>query len=274
MSFDTTYKQLFEIQLLHNYFLNDGINIFLSMNDTDQKQQLKLYDISEFIEITPSQDTLEKMAGHRIVFKQHKSGFSAYCKIANNTQSTPFVKLPDNLSLKFVIKLKDAFFSNYTKLTAEGAGIFFFGNTKPSTEGVGFEYIAKSSQNKLITDTYKLSSIGSKAILEDLKGRNRIGVFGIAQFKMIGDTTNLSILTVGGNLKSQLPVFKIHFDNRATFWRYKRSIDDSEIFITAFPNPLTKYGFIEVTHNGDKFPNPNANHLIPDNNNFFSEIYI
>ena len=39
-------------------------------------------------------------------------------------------------------------------------------------------------------------------------------------------------------------------------------------------NPLTKYGFIEVTHAGNKFPNPSANHLIPDNNNFFSEIYI
>ena len=145
---------------------------------------------------------------------------------------------------------------------------------KPSTEGGGFKYIAKSSQNKLVTDTYKISTIGSVAQIQELKGSNKIGVFGIIEIKMVGDTAGLSILTATGKLKNQLPVFKIHFNNRETFWRYKNASDETEIFTTASPKPLTKYGFIEVTHAGDKFPNPNASHLIPDNNNFFSEIYI
>ncbi|MEW4922912.1 hypothetical protein [Algibacter sp. 2305UL17-15] len=274
MAFSTTYKQLFEIELLHDYFLNDGTSVFSTLNDVDKKKRLKLIDISEFIDVIPSQESIEKMAGHKIVLKKHKSGLSAYCKLENGTQNTPFIPLPSDLELTIVIKIKDAFFENYTELTLGGTNIFFFGNIKPSTEGASFEYIAKSNQNTQVTNAYKLSTAGTIAILEKLKGSNKIGVFGIIQLTMIGDTTDLSILTTQGKLKSQLPTFKIHFKNRATFWRYKRISDDSEIFTTASVNPLTKNGFIEVTHAGDKFPNPSANHLIPDNNNFFSEIYI
>ncbi len=274
MSFTATYKQLFEVQLFHNYFLNDGTSTFSLMNDSDKKKQLKLYDSHGLFDIIPTQDSILKMAGHKIFFKIHKSGFSAYCKITDGTANTPFIVLPDDLKLKFVLKTKDNLFGNYTDLKASGSNVFYFGNTKPSTEGASFEYIAKSNQNKLVTDAHQISTTGSTAMIDNLKGSNSIGVFGIVQLNMIGDTADLSILTAQGKLKNQLPTFKIHFNNRESFWRYKNASDDTEIFTTATTNPLTKFGFVEVTHNGDKFPNPNANHLIPDNNNFFSEIYI
>ncbi|MFD1614246.1 hypothetical protein [Gelatiniphilus marinus] len=274
MAFCTTYKQLFEIELLHDYFLNDGTTVFSTLSDTDKKERLKLIDISEFIDVIPSQDTIEKMAGHKIVLKKYKTGLSAYCKLENPAQNTPFIPLPSDLELTFIMKLSDPFFENYTELAIGSTNIFFFGNTKPSTEGSGFEYIAKSTDNTQVTDAYQLSAAGTTALLEKLKDQNKIGVFGIIELTMTGDNSDLSILTTLGDLRSQLPTFKIHFKNRETFWRYKRVSDDSEIFTTATANPLTKYGFIEVIHAGDKFPNPSANHLIPDNNNFFSEIYI
>lgn len=274
MSFSTTYKKLFEVQLFHNYFLNDGATTFSSMTDADQKKQLKLFDLTDIIDIIPTQETSSKMAGHKIVFKIHESGLSAYCKIANGTTNTPFISLPDDLDLNFVLKIKDSLFGNYTKLSSGGTGIFYFGNSKPSTEGASFKYIAKSNQNILVTDDYKLSSAGSTALLANLKGSIGIGVFGIVQLSMKGDTVGLSILTSQGKLKTQMPTFKIQLDNRASFWRYKNASDDTEIFTTASPNPLTKFGFVEVIHAGEKYPNPNAGHLIPDNNNFFSDIYI
>lgn len=274
MDFNTTYKQLFEIEILHDYFLNDGATAFSILSDADKKKRLKLIDISEFIEVAPTHDTIKKMAGHKIVFKKHKSGLSAFCKITNGSQSTPFIALPSSLSLKYLIKIKDAFFGNYTDLTTGSLNVFFFGNTKPSTEGNNFKYITKSSENVQITDDYQLSASGTTTQLKKLKGSNAIGVFGIIELVMAGDTNDLSVLTAQGDLRNQLPIFKIHFKNRETFWRYKRVSDDSEIFTTATANPLTKHGFIEVIHAGDTFPNPSANHLIPDNNNFFSEIYI
>lgn len=274
MAFNTTYKPLFEIELLHDYFLNDGTVAFSTLSDTDKKKRLKLLDISAFIEVIPSQDTTDKMAGHKIVFKTHKTGLSAYCKLKASAQNTSFIPLPSDVALTFIMKVTDSFFENYTQLTTGGPNIFYFGNTKPTTEGGGFQYIAKSSDSTQVTDAYQLSAAGTTALLETLKGSNKIGVFGIIQLTMTGDTGDLSILTTQGDLKSQLPTFKIHFKNRETFWRYKRASDDSEIFTTATPNPLTKYGFVEVLHAGDTFPNPSANHLIPDNNNFFSEIYI
>lgn len=274
MAFNTTYKQLFEIELLHDYFLNDGVVAFSTLSDADKKKRLKLIDISEFINVVPSQDTIDKMAGHKMVFKKHKSGLSAYCKLEDPAQNTPFIPLPSDLELTFIMKIADPFFENYTQLTTGSPNIFFFGNTKPSTEDASFEYIVKSNDNTQVTDAYQLSAVGTTAQLEKLKGSNKIGVFGVIKLTMTGDTSDLSILTTLGDLRSQMPTFKIHFKNRETFWRYKRVSDDSEIFTTATANPLTKYGFIEVTHAGDKFPNPSANHLIPDNNNFFSEIYI
>ena len=274
MAFNTTYKQLFEIELLHDYFLNDGTTVFSTLSDADKKKRLKLINISEFINVLPSQETIEKMAGHKMVFKKHKSGLSAYCKLANASLSAPFIPLPSDLELTFIMKIADSFFENYTQLTTGSPNIFFFGNTKPNTEDASFEYIAKSTENKQVTDAYQLSEAGTTTILEKLKGSNKVGVFGIIKLTMTGDTSDLSVLTTQGDLRSQLPTFKIHFKNRETFWRYKRVSDDSEIFTTASANPLTKYGFIEVTHAGDTFPNPSANHLIPDNNNFFSEIYI
>ncbi|WOD42830.1 hypothetical protein [Hwangdonia lutea] len=274
MAFNTTYKPLFEIELLHDYFLNDGATAFSTLSDADKKKRLSLLDISEFIEVVPSQNTIQKMAGHKIVFKTRKTGLSAYCKVANASQNTPFIPLPSDLALTFIMKIADPFFGNYTDLTTSSPNIFFFGNTKPSTEGGGFQFIAKSTDNTQITDAYQLSTAGTTAQLKKLKSPNTIGVYGIIELAMTGDASDLSILTTLGDLRSQLPTFKIHFKNRETFWRYKRVSDDSEIFTTATVNPLTKYGFIEVVHAGDKFPNPSANHLIPDNNNFFSEIYI
>jgi len=274
MAFNTTYKQLFEVKLLHNYFLNDGTVAFSSMNPVDQQKRLKPYDILEFVTIVPTRDTIEKMRGYNILFKTQKSGFSTYTKLEEGTQNTPFIVLPDDLNLKFILKLKDSFFGNYTNLAPGGTEIFYFGNSKPSTEGNSFKYIPKNTDNELITDEYKLSTNGSKAIMETLTGQQCINVFAVIELKMIGDDNSLNILTVSGDLRNQLPIFKIHFNNRQTFWRYKRVSDDTEIFTTAATNPLTKFGFIEVEHNGDKFPNPNANQIITDNNNFFSDIYI
>lgn len=274
MEFSITYKPLFEVEILHSYFLNDGNSDFLSMNVVNQKRRLKLLDISEFINVIPSQETIKKMTGHHLVFKKSKSGFTVYSKMADGTTNAPFINLADDLSLKFILKLKDPFFANYTNLVLSGKNTFFFGNKKPSTEGASFKYIPKKNENTLISNAYQLSDIGSKAVLEDLEGQNKIGVFGMVTLKMIGDTSDLSILTTQGKIRIQPHIFKIHFDNRQTFWRYIKASDGAELFTTASPNPLTKYGFIEILHNGNKFPNPSANHLIPETNNFFSEIYI
>lgn len=274
MSFNTIYKPLTEVVLLHNYLLNDGDLIFSMMNSKDQKKQLIFYDLSEFIEITPNQKTLDRMAGHKLVFKKHKSGFVIYCKVNINSQKTPFINIPDTLKLTFTIKLNDTIFRNYTDLTGGLKDLFYFGNVKPDTEGINYEHIAKNNQNKLVTDDYILSPLGKAEILKMIDDDGLSNVFGVIQLFMKGDNTNLSLLTNQGKLKNTIPVFKIQFKNKFTFWRYKKSEDDSEIFTTVNEQPLTKNGFIEVIHNGDLYPNPNANHLVMENNKIFSEIYI
>ena len=274
MSFRITYQALFEVNILHNYFLNDGVTKFSNMTAVEQKQRLKLNDVSHWIDICPSPKTLKIMTDHHLKFKKTKTGFAVYAKIAENITNTPFIEVSDDVDLTFILKTSDRIFGNYTNLTMGETGLFYFGNAKPSTVVAGFKYIPKNNAATLISNAYQLLENGSKSVMGDLQGVNKIGIFGVIQLRMIGDSADLSILTAQGKLRVQPQIFKIHFDNRATFWRYKKASDDTEMFTTTSEKPLTKYGFIEIMHNGDKFPNPTANHLIQDTNTFFSEIYI
>lgn len=274
MEFKITYTSLFDVEILHDYFLNEGEADFSTMDALKQKKRLRLYDMSSFITVTPSQETLKKLKGHHLVFKTHKSGFRVYAKIAEGTTNVPFVRLRDDLNLTFVLKLNDALFGNYTDLTLGSQHLFFFGNTKPATEGASFKYIPKSNENTRVSEAFRLSEDGSKAICESLEGQNKIGVFGVVSLTMIADTAELNLLTVQGKLRVQPQVFKLQFQNRQTYWRYLKMQDSTEIFTTPSTKPLTKYGFIEIVHEGETYPNPNANQLNSETNTYFSELYI
>ena len=274
MSFSITYQSLVEVDILHNYFLDDGSMEFSSMSGDEQKNRLKRYEVATFIDIIPSQDTFTQLNNHHLVFKKTKTGFTVYSKIADGSTNTPFVELANDLKLTFLLKLSDRLFGNYTNLDLSAPGMFYFTNTKPATAGTGFKYISKSNEATLITNAHQISVDTIKNIYDGLKGQEKLGLFGLINLGMIGDSGDLNILTTHGKLRVQPQIFNIHFDNRETFWRYKNASDDSEVFTTNSANPLTKHGFIEIDHNGDKFPNPTANQIKRETNNFFSEIYI
>ena len=262
------------VLLWHDYFLDLGETSFAALSADKQREQLKLYSAQEYMSIRPTTGTRRLMAGHKIELVHLPDGFSLHIKVTAADEDMPLVQPSEDLLLTFVLKVADVRFHNYTALGTDSAKCFYFGNARPITEGVSFAYLPLESENTQITDSFMISEDGTEDIHETLTVPEQNELFGVVQLRMRGDTESRSVLDTNLKRKSPNPSFKLHFSNRNTFWRYIQSADSSVLFTSANAIPLTKYGYVEMKFNGKDYPNPNANYVVPENNNFISETYI
>jgi hypothetical protein len=129
---DNGYKRLFELRLLHHYWLDEGGKLFDSLPENDGKQvllpkqrppltqecRLLSYDSRSFLTITPTATTERILKGSGCVCRNTALG----CIVAipsNKTFSTDAL-------LEFVVTVKDAAFFNYTTLTLRPQKIYSF----------------------------------------------------------------------------------------------------------------------------------------------------
>ncbi len=266
MAFSITYRPLFQVNILHNYFLSDGTG------DTIESDLLAKYDARGFVDLIPTDQTISILKGHKMVFKKQAEGFTVYIKVSGDTgilERTPFIDVIHELQLTFVIKVIDPLFWNYTDLPFKG-NLFYFGNVRPTTEPVSLSFIPISSSTDLIdsTSSFRLSDDGDEDV-RDAHGAALNGAMGVIQLSMRG---NDSIITLADNLiLADHRVFKLHFRNRSTTWKYINSSDDTTILTTG-PHQLTRFGSIDIINGSDRLPNASA--AIPINSSNESEIYI
>ncbi len=79
-------------------------------------------------------------------------------------------------------------------------------------------------------------------------------------------------LVESGNLTN--PVYEIHFLNRYTNWKYIDSESQVILKEESLTLPITRFGYLDISHDGDQLPNPDAGMIIPDTNKIYSEIYL
>ncbi|MDI9310744.1 MAG: hypothetical protein QM535_11055 [Limnohabitans sp.] len=283
MSFLITYKNLCEVNILHSYFLNDGIDEFNSMTASEKSKMMKTYDINKFFNVVPTIETQRIMKNNNIVYKITKSGIRLGVKISPNDENLTFSNINLNTTLNFIIRIKDYLFGNYTNATLSSDQIFFFSNAKPFSELVGFEYITLNSSVDFITDDYKLPAETTKKIIETLSVGEKNQVFGIISLKMEGDSSTLDILSAAQEIIEPTPIFKIHFNNRRTFWKYIKSNSSFEVE-TSLEQPLTENGFVEISPDDFttsppeasdyKYPNPSAKSIQKIASKTYSQIFI
>ncbi len=103
------YKRLFDVQLLHHYWLDEGSVLFDTLPGSRKTKLLLNYDSRRFLEVNPTPCTSNILKGLKGVFKQTSTGFLVAVPRS--------VIIPDNEVLTFVITVKDASFFNYTALT-------------------------------------------------------------------------------------------------------------------------------------------------------------
>ena len=278
MSFAATYGLLFEVTLLHNYFLNNGEETFASMTNADKEKMLQQFDTDAFTTITPTLETNTVLKNYKMIFKKNKTGFGVYIKVKDELD--PFIKVPVDLNLKFLIKINDYQFENYTNLDFAFNQVFLFSNVRPLTEPVSFEYLPKINDNKLISNAYLVSEETTANLISTLQPSEQQNVFGLISLTAKGDDSSGNIVDDLGKMIS--PNFKIHFDNRKTLWRYINR-KAGTIINTIKAKPLTRSGFVEIDPLNDfnpsepaesQYPNPSVKSITKINSDYYSEIFI
>lgn len=291
MTFSVVYKKLFKIELLHNYFLNQGTKKFVEMSDSEKSKQLADYNINNIMSVFPSQETAGLLKGHNLLYKITNNGFYILSKANSDDNRKPMTGLDGDLYLTFLMKIKDPLFYNYTELKLDKAGILIYiSNRKPDTDTDSFPKLRNSNEVLNINESLNPSDRGIDKIREEMRNEDLSNLFGIIRIFIKGDTGTQNILDSQGSFTDTVPVFRLLFKNRSTTWRYifskeqqvsnvdnvKIEDSDSKKLVTKNSYPLTSKGFISLKLNGMELPNPGVYLIKPDlsTNTIYSEIFM
>lgn len=110
------YKRLFEIRLLHHYWLDEGKTVFDQLAQEQREKRLLSYDMRSFLEITPTATTEKAFNGLGCIYKNTALG----CMVAVADRTI----IPDDAMFEFMIKVKSAAFYHYTALTLRSQKIY------------------------------------------------------------------------------------------------------------------------------------------------------
>ena len=111
------YRLLFELRVLHHYWLDEGAEVYDQLSDPELKQRrLAGYDVRRFLEFVPAGSTLALLNAYRARWVETSLGL--------------LVAVPDGTAIadedrfEFAVKIKNQDFFNYTALTFMPQRIF------------------------------------------------------------------------------------------------------------------------------------------------------
>lgn len=288
MSNSYKYETLFEVKMLHLFYLNKGTSNFHSMTDSEKSKQMKDYEFEKFLSITPSIKTAKKLKGFKSLIRKNGASFTVLVQVDATNDTTPFVAIDKNEELTFLLKLKDFNFHNYTGFNIATSDCLYFSNKRLSSESSSFPLIKIAGDNASISSDSVLSTDGKDEIDDVLEQKESLNCFAVLRIHFQGESSSLNVLDGDGNRMN--PVFEVQFENRSTTWRYifnsdqspKNSDDvivensDDKILITETEKPLTNRGFISVNLGDNELPNPSSKLIKYDktNSKYYSEVYI
>ena len=289
MCFPILYQPLCSVNIYHEYFLNDGLIPFDSSESLKQKQ-LSKYDVREFIDIIPSEETYHLLSSHKIIFKPLETGFTLIMQAEESKQNpqiyTPKITPEKDTTLQFLLYINDFLFENYSTVNSIPNVPFYFSNTKPASEGATFNYINLNNTHQAVSD-FSISETTWRGMEGQFSELEKESLFGIISLKLRGDG-NSTYNSNKRNLLSNNTVpeinckeFKIQFSNRKTIWHYKNALNNTLLHSTEPEKlPLVKNGTIEYSFNSRKQPQASPTRLIVEKDKLgnitktISEIYI
>lgn len=254
------YKTLFEVNLYHDYFLDNGIDKFAAMYEEQRLVQLARYNVLDFLEIVPTLETQHKIVNQRMRLIKQPGGFRIMVSVEANPALPllPTIPISDSFELRFMVKIKDEFFANYTDLPFESNRTYLFTNTSPYS---GFPLIplmpaSEPTPDPLpdppnpptlpnIDDTFLANQDETEELLNNISLAEQIGLLGIFKITITNGSTDYDILTSDKEIKNDFVTFLVHILNLKRFWKYKKS-QTNQVFKTKIKQPLVKYGYIEL----------------------------
>jgi len=289
MSFLVKYKPLFQVDILHNFFLNKGLEEFDSMSANDKVRQMDRYEVTRFLKVIPTFETAQIIHGHNLVLKMQKQGFTLWSKVSEN--NVPFIAFSDELQFTFCLQITDSAFLNYSRLNLNKTDqLYYFSNKRLSTESGNFPLINKSDAGNLTEDNFILSEEGQKAELKSLSVSEKQNLFALVRIFVKGEKGAFNLTNAQGKIKKPNKEFKVLFDNRKTTWRYifennqtvtaqddlEKENGDASQLVSKTEQPLTNNGFVSLELGGVELPNPDARMIKANtaNTKYYSEIYM
>jgi len=111
------YKRLFEVRLLHHYWLDGGATVFDLILDQKRKDaRLLQYDMRSFLAVTPTATTARALNGLGCVYKNTALG----CIVAAPSSAV----LPPDAMFECIVTVQNTAFYNYTALTLRPQKIY------------------------------------------------------------------------------------------------------------------------------------------------------
>ena len=112
-----SYKRLFEVRLLHHYWLDEGATAFDLITDQAKKEaRLQAYDVRPILAVRPTSATEDALRAFRCLFRQTTLGFIVGVPSA--------AVIAADTVFAFVISVGDSGFYNYTSLTLRPQNIY------------------------------------------------------------------------------------------------------------------------------------------------------
>jgi hypothetical protein len=111
------YQILFQVHILHHYWLDEGATLFDQIADeTKKSNHLSTYDVRKFLAITPTQDTAKILNGLSCIYRNTAQGIL----VAVPTGTV----IPTDTIFEWLVTITNADFFNYTALTLRNQKIY------------------------------------------------------------------------------------------------------------------------------------------------------
>src|SRR5258705_2721459 len=105
MGFASSYRTLFEVRLLHHFFLNRADLLYDNMDSNNKSRALNGYDVRDFVAIEPTSACAQELGNYHLVYKNTSSGLIVGTRATQNPVKW-FPSLPFQNDLRFAFRLR------------------------------------------------------------------------------------------------------------------------------------------------------------------------
>lgn len=160
MGFTISYKTLFEVKILHHYFLNRVNDVFDNMLPSEKAKALIGYDVQNFIRIEPTPETALIMSKYHCIYRNTPTGLLIGLQsVQNGNKFFPAFALDNNLRFSFTIQFIDPYFTNYTALPLiKNYGSCYYLQNRKSNSDKRFPFLTQFPA-KFTAGTYSAGDI-------------------------------------------------------------------------------------------------------------------
>ncbi|MDX8553705.1 hypothetical protein MK851_08740 [Tenacibaculum sp. 1B UA] len=240
------YKTLFNINIYHAYFLNEGERTFFELNggnngiipltDEEKKRIEEQYNISKFLSIQPTKETEKSLKNHRLLLRNHKKGIRIVSEtlevIAEEGNQevkrySPIITLSDSLTLTFYLKVHHPYFENYSNIIEKKEQQLYYLSNKSSSAINLFETISEVKK----WSSFLISDSETRKLLHQIESEKEF------------DTTTPNLVTIANTDASKLDIIESKITNAIPLTKEEEKVIDT---INSFVRRIKNSGVIGV----------------------------